>query len=227
MEPMPQATFTSGEALRFGWQKTLANLKPLLILGVAAGFLGLLHQALTGSSNGGATGRWLLAIPVQLTQFAVTVVMLRAALRLHDGQPFELSRAQELLAGYWSYLLTALLQGLIVIVGLVLLVVPGVIWALKYGLATWVAVDQRLEPLEALRESARLTDGIKGRLLGFALVMLGVNLLGALACGVGLLLTIPTTCIATTHVYRALQVRAATRSRPTPTIPFATPEVQS
>jgi len=63
-------------------------------------------------------------------------------------------------------------------------------------------------PMEALRESRRLTKGHRKSLFVFGLLCLGANILGALALGIGLFVTIPTTVIATAHVLRRLQAHA-------------------
>lgn len=215
--------FSTSEALRFGWAKTLANLKPLLTIGAIGAFLALLNQALMGS--GDRTGaRPLLGLVVQVLQAGVTMAFIRVALKLHDGQPIDLSHPAELLAGFFTYLLTSILYFLIVAGGLLLLVVPGVIWALRYGFATFLVLDKKTDPVEALRESGRLTRGVKGQLLAFALLMFCVNLLGAIALGIGLLVTIPTTFIAAAYVLRKLQARAAAGAQPAPRAPPFTPQ---
>jgi uncharacterized membrane protein len=81
-------------------------------------------------------------------------------------------------------------------------------WVGSSGYSTFVVVDQRTDPIEALRKSSRLTDGVKGQLFWFGLLLIGVNLVGALALGVGLLVTIPTSFIAAAYVFRRLQQRA-------------------
>jgi uncharacterized membrane protein len=210
--------FSSVDALRFGWKKTTENLKPLLIIGAVGAFLMLLNQALTGSGD----RSWiapLLGLAVQVLQAAVILAYVRVALRLHDGQPVSVSRPADLLANFLTFLLTLLLYTLIVAAGLVLLIVPGVIWGLKFAYAPFLVVDKKLDPVDALRESSRLTQGVKGQLLAFALLMWAVNLVGAIALGVGLLLTVPTTYIASAYVLRRLQQRAGERSQASAQIP--------
>jgi uncharacterized membrane protein len=192
--------FSSTDALRFGWNTTRANLKPLLILAGIAAFLALLSSGLERSP--------LLSLAVQVLQMAVWLAFARVALLLHDGKPLDLTRSNELLRGFWGYLLASVLVGLIVAGGLLLLVVPGVIWGLTYGFAGFLVADRDLDPVAALRESRRLTVGRRWQLLEFALLAALTNLVGALAFGVGLLVTVPTTFIATAHVLRRLQAHA-------------------
>lgn len=94
------------------------------------------------------------------------------------------------------YVAGALLCGLMVGLGMVLLIVPGVILALRYSMFGYYIVTQDAGPVEALRMSAAATEGHKGELFGLALRSLGVIILGALCLGVGLLWALPTVDIA-------------------------------
>lgn len=201
------STFSIKEALAFGWSKTMANLTPLLVIGGGAAVLAFMQRGLSSPDV-------LLAVAIQLMQVALTLIWLRVALLLHDGETPDWSKAIDLLDGYWPFLLTTLLLGLVVAAGFVLLIVPGVIWGLRYLFAPFLAVDRKLEPVAALHESARITLGQKWRLLEFAVVIAGVNLLGALALGFGLLITVPTTWIAAAFVFRKLQAGAETIDLP-------------
>jgi hypothetical protein len=170
------AVFSRREALEFGWQRTLANAKPLLALGLVNAVLAMVSRGLTEGR-----GTLLASLVVQVAQAAVGMAFLRVLLKLHDGQPIDLRRVSQLLQGFATYLLTSLLLGLLIALGFVLLIVPGVWWALRYGFAPMLVVDRGLEPAQAFRESRRLTEGVKGELLAFAALACGVNLLGALA----------------------------------------------
>jgi uncharacterized membrane protein len=206
----PAASFSLSEPLRFGWNKTLAQWRPLFIIGCVGGFLALTHQSLLRAGEMGA----FLAFGVQLLQAAVMLVLWRAALAISDGEAVQLDRWREQLSRYLPYLLTTVLYGLVVTAGLVLLIVPGLIWAAQFAFAPLVTIDRAADPIDALRESSRLTRGLKGRLWLFGLTCLGINVVGALALGVGLLVTIPTTAIAVARVFRLLQARSSEHAPP-------------
>ena len=110
---------------------------------------------------------------------------------------------------FWKYLLASLLLGITIAVGLVLLIVPGIIFTLMFLFTTFIVIDRELGPIEAMKESHRITRGHKWPLLGFLLLLMLVNLGGLLAFIVGLLVTIPVSSLAVTHAYRVLGGRAA------------------
>jgi nucleotide-binding universal stress UspA family protein len=187
--------FSVVESLRFGWAKTLANLKPLLSLGLLSFVLGLIYEALSWSRP--LSG--LLILGAELLQIAISLVLVRVALKLADEEPVELRNMDGLLVGYLPYLLSLLIYAFVVSAGTLLLVVPGVVWAVGFAFAGFLVADKGLDPIEAMVESHRLTRGMKWRLFELALLLALVNLAGALALGVGLFVTIPTSFIAGAH----------------------------
>jgi uncharacterized membrane protein len=76
--------------------------------------------------------------------------------------------------------------------------------AIKFRFYRYFIIDQRLGPIEALKRSYEITAGSEWELFLFYLLIIGVNLLGALACGIGLLATVPASMVAEAFVYRKL-----------------------
>jgi len=95
-----------------------------------------------------------------------------------------------------SYVVGSLLFGFIVGIGTILLVVPGVIWGLRYSMYGYYLVTQDAGPMEALQMSADATDGHKVELLGLCAASVAAIALGALCLVIGLVWAIPTVDIA-------------------------------
>lgn len=89
--------------------------------------------------------------------------------------------------------------------GFILLIVPGVIWCIKYSFAPILVIDKKMRPMEAIRESGRLTAGSKGKVFLFGIVSMLVVMLGYIALFVGSLVSIPVSMLAWVHVYRSLE----------------------
>ena len=109
---------------------------------------------------------------------------------------------------FWKFLGASILVGLTIGVGFVLLIVPGIIATLMFMFTTFIVIDRELGPVEAMKESHRITRGHKWPLLGFLLVLMLINIAGLMALVVGLLVTIPVSSLAVTHAYRVLGGRA-------------------
>lgn len=194
--------FSPRAAISYGWSMTKEHLGLLVKLALLSALVGIVQDRL---QRIGGVAPWLLGLMVQVFGVVLSMAWVRISLGLHDGRPVRLSDAMRVtLPGFFSYALAMAAYGLIVAVGLVLLIVPGVLWALKFCLAGFLVVDKDLNPLAALRRSAALTECQRKELLVLGLMLLGVNLLGALALGVGLLVTVPTSALAATYAYRRL-----------------------
>lgn len=111
-------------------------------------------------------------------------------------------------SGFWQYLAATLLAGCSIVIGLILLIVPGIILALMFMFVSYIVIDRSMGPIEALQESRRITDGHKWNLLGFALALIGINILGLLCLVVGLLVSVPVSSLAIVHAYRVLSAKA-------------------
>lgn len=105
------------------------------------------------------------------------------------------------------YILAVLISSAAIVLGLILFVLPGIFIALRLSMVKLYVVDRNVGPLEAITLSWHATRGQAWQLFGLLLVAILVNLLGALAFGVGLLVTIPLTILAFIDVYEKLSHR--------------------
>ena len=201
-------TFSKAEALRFGWETLKAHL--VFLLGLMLLILGL--NALP------ELGRWqtLEAAPLlalvwtlmgYLVQMATQMGLVRISLSLVDGREPRYGELFGDLPTFWRYIAGNLLFLLIILGGLLLLVIPGIIWSIQYQFAPFLIVDRNLGIKEAFKESAGITSGVKREVFLFFLLVLGINLLGLMAMAIGLFITLPATMIAYAFVYRKLLER--------------------
>lgn len=104
----------------------------------------------------------------------------------------------------FKYFLATILYTLIVVAGLLLFIVPGVIWAIKYSFYDYYIVDKDANIWESFLLSGQATMGNKWTLLGLGFVLGVINLLGVLCLGVGLFVTIPIALMAEVYAYKLL-----------------------
>jgi len=128
----------------------------------------------------------------------------RVGLNIVSGRPF----ATSMLFGEGNKLVTAVLAGILyyimVAVGLVLLIVPGIYLALRFGQYQNAIVDKNLGVFDSLTYSARITEGNKLNLFGLGLVCFLIVLAGLLALVVGLCFAAPLVYLAGVVAYRWL-----------------------
>src|SRR5262245_45093572 len=83
---------------------------------------------------------------------------------------------------------------LTIAVGFILLIVPGIIFALMFMFT--IVSDREFGPMDSMKESLRLTYGQKWKRLGLSLLLVLINLLGLAALFVGLFVTVPISSLA-------------------------------
>jgi uncharacterized membrane protein len=143
-----------------------------------------------------------LGIGFQLLNWYLTFNALGVSLKLIDDKPVEYADLWRPQSQFWFYVLATLLYGLITALGTLLLVVPGIVLGLMFMFYGYVMIEKSLGPIEALKESKRLTQGVKMDLFFFSLLAIGLNILGLLALVVGVFVTMIVTYLAIAHLYR-------------------------
>jgi len=126
------------------------------------------------------------------------------AFRLMLRQPFQFS---DFFRGFNYFLplfLASLASTLLVSIGLVLLLIPGIYLAICYMFTTFLVIDYRMEFWQAMEISRKIISRNWFAFFLFALVLCFVNLLGALAFGIGLLVTLPVTSCAVAVAYKEI-----------------------
>lgn len=90
------------------------------------------------------------------------------------------------------------------IIGTVLLIVPGLWWLIASIFTLQNMVVQEVDSISAIKASLKMVEGRWWNICGFSIVLLLINLLGALCFFVGLFLTMPITVLAAVLAAEAL-----------------------
>jgi uncharacterized membrane protein/predicted Ser/Thr protein kinase len=106
---------------------------------------------------------------------------------------FKESLVHLFLAGFVTEVLTTL--------GFLCLILPGIYLAVAWFFTLPLVIDKRLEFWPAMRISRHVITKHWWKFLGFLLVLLAFNLAGVIACGVGVLFTLPTSFAALMYAY--------------------------
>ena len=204
------AEFRLGDALSYGWNSYWKNVGPMILIAVV---VFAIQFAFSAASN--ALDSTVAQLLIQLAGFLVSMLItlgwMRVALELTSGVKPELGDVFKAV-GYGPYIGATILFYLGTVIGFILLVVPGIIFVTTFGFYGFV-IAQRGDGVgvtESLRQSLELTRGHRWTLFGMGIVLLLVNLLGLLACIVGVIFTSGITLVAWAYLYRALSGEAVT-----------------
>lgn len=210
-----------GWAWRKTWDNAASMILPVLIIvaiSFAATLVGSVIDAILGlgydestteigvSIGAGFTGSGpfssLASIAASLFTFVLQVNYYRMALGVTDGrQPqiaelFSMRRAGGALA-LWLFLFIG------TILGLCLVIIGAIIWVFFAWFAAWYLADQdAVDPVQAIRSSFRLTADNFGTFLLVAITSIGIGLLGLLACGVGIIFAAPIVTLLSAYTFR-------------------------
>ena len=108
---------------------------------------------------------------------------------------------------FWPSIASSVLYGLCVLVGVVLLIVPGIIIAIRLGFYTFLVVDEGYGPSAALQESWERTRGYGWTVLGVSLLAIPIVILGLVALIVGVIPAVMLVQLAEASLFVAISAR--------------------
>ncbi len=193
--------FSATAALAWGWQTFWK--RPLLFIGFAL-VLGLVSWLVGGDAHPGDPLPIVTALAGIIVAIFLDMGATAFSLKAHDD--LDAASLSDLWHpdDFWHYLLASLLTGVVIVFGIILLIVPGIIAAIMLLFAKFLVIDRHRRPIEALKESARITKGKRFELFVLVLLIIAINLIGAMLLGVGLLVSVPVSMLAMAYAYRTL-----------------------
>lgn len=91
---------------------------------------------------------------------------------------------------YWNSVFANLLVAFIVGFGIMLLIVPGIIFACKLCFVPYLIVDKQMDAVEAVKESWQMTSGYSFTIFLIGFLVIFVGLLGLLFFGIGIIFAV-------------------------------------
>ncbi len=197
--------FSKREAINFGFETSKKNilyfLSLLLVIFAINIFLGVLQIA-TGAAEG-----ILLSSLITVIRVIVGVVISMGIIRISvDFAEGKTPKIKDLFYtdNIFNFIHGSIVKTFIVVFGIILFIIPGIIYSIRLEFVPYLIIDKRMGPFEALNKSWEMTRGNTWNLFLFAILLLLINLLGLLVFLVGLFITVPLTMVATAYVYRKL-----------------------
>jgi uncharacterized membrane protein len=142
---------------------------------------------------------------------AIAIGIWRAVLGMIDGRPPGLGMMFEGFDRFGDGFLAYLVRFVLVALGYLFFIVPGIILSLMWVFTFPVLAESRAGFWEAMHQSAVLTEGYRWRLFLLALACWLVLMLGVLCACVGVFFAMPVAVTAFGLAYRFLQARKAQR----------------
>jgi hypothetical protein len=205
------------EAVRFGWKTVQSSFVFILLTLVVAAFVPSIIQW-GGEHVFHHDGQvFLIKLVSLLVSATFGLGLSKIYLRFRDGEKPIFENLFDGLARAHIWIASTLISTVAIVMGLILLIVPGVIMMLRLWLVGFVLVDERTGPIDAIQRSWDITRGHTMDLLVLFVALLGLNILGLCCLVVGLVVTIPISGLALAYVYRELKPKAVASTAPAPT----------
>ena len=144
-------------------------------------------------------------LAVQILSFWLGLGLMRITLKIVRDEPAEINELWKGGPYLIQYVIGTYVVSFVVCLGLILLIIPGIIWGLSYTFVQYILAEEKISFSIAMAESKQMTQGIKWKLVKFTSALLGLNLLGCLPFFIGLIVTIPVTTIASFVLYVELR----------------------
>jgi len=197
-----------GSSYGNGWRQLWKYFLVLLLIGIICVLISSVSSVFNiGQGMGGAgaivLGILSLAYGILLTNpigYGVSFAYLKAA----RGDTLDVKDMFEVFHNYWNAVLANLLVGVIVIIGFVLLIVPGIIFACKLVFTPYLVVDRKMGVIEAVKESWRMTNGHAWKVFLIGLLSIPIGIAGLICFGVGIIIAIMWITLAFASLYHAV-----------------------
>lgn len=179
-----------GATLSAGWE--IYKKEPLLLSGAT-----LLMAVIN------AVASWIPFANL-LTSTPLLAGMYFMVMRIDRGESVDISVLFKGFNHLVPLVISAVLVGLFVAIGIFLLVLPGIYLALAYGFTTLKIIDGGFDFWPAMESSRKLINTVFMQYLVLSLILLLICFLGAIPFGLGLLVAIPVAVAAHYRFYNAI-----------------------
>jgi len=196
-----------GSSYGNGWGKLWKYFLELFLIGIIGFVIGIPSGMGGWSSYDGVTTLGILGIAYSIlivhpVEYGVTFAFLKAA----RGDKPEIKNMFEAFHNYWNAVLAYLLVGVIVFIGFVLLIIPGIIFACKLAFTPYLVVDRKMQVIEAVKESWRMTNGHASEVFLIGLLGIPISIAGAICFGVGIIVSIMWIELALASLYHSVSL---------------------
>ena len=199
-----------GSSYKNGWRQLWKYFLELFLIGLIGAVIGV-PSGIGGWLGGDAAaavgilgflGFVYGVLIVNPVDYGVSFAHLKAA----RGDKLEIKDMFEAFRNYWNAVLANLLVGIIVMIGFVLLIIPGIIFACKLAFTPYLVVDRKMDVIGAVKESWRMTNGHAWKVFLIGLLAIPISFVGMLCLVVGIIPAIMWIRLALASLYHSVSL---------------------
>ena len=208
----PRSALQVGDAISYGWKGFSANVGPILLIVLVVVLVSIGFNAL-GVLFDNAFVQLVFSLIGTVVGFIIALGLIRAALTITDGQKPSVGQVFQG-DGVVQYIIAAVVLGIgfavlnfigaITILLLPVTFIATLILGFFVQFFGYAILDENLGAFDGIKRSFEVVRSNLGDLLLLWLAAVCINILGALLCGIGLLVTVPLTAIAWAYAWRSV-----------------------
>ena len=197
-----------------GWRQLWKYFLELFLIGIIGFVIGI-PTGMGGWGQGAAAsflsviGTAYMILIVWPIDYGVSFSYLKAA----RGDRLEIKNMFEVFQNYWNAVLAALLVAVIVIIGFILLIVPGIIFFCRLVFTPYLVVDRKMAVIEAVKGSWNMTGGHAWKVFLICLLAIPISIAGLICFGVGIILSTMWIRMAFASLYHAVSLSGETSAQ--------------
>jgi uncharacterized membrane protein len=178
---------TADSAFKYGWLKMKEKFADLLVITiimlVAQGVSGVVNENGNGNfTNGSISFLIWLVITGPVSYGGMWVI-----LKIVRGNKYEIKEVFSAFGkNYFEILLANLLVTIIVAIGFILFIIPGIVFAAKLAFVPFIVMDKEKSAMDAIKESWKMTTGYAWQIFFIAFLSVFIILGGIILFIIGL-----------------------------------------
>ena len=223
--------YSVGEAFSWAWNKFSKNAAPLIIATLVYGLIVVVLQVIVNllqaavspgvsdytSSGSGFSYSWsttsmgLGGILVSIVGWFVSLIVGAAIQSGYISGVLDIANGQQVSVGSFfrprnigQVIVAGLIVGVITTIGFFLCIIPGVIASIMLVFTVVALLDRNLSAVDAVKTSFDLSKANFGNVFVTWLAMVAIVFVGALLCGVGLIVAVPVAALILVYAWRRL-----------------------
>lgn len=197
-----------GQSLHFGWHEFHRHTSFYILSALIYAGLFVIYSLLQVALKDYEVLMFLAVVIYTIAIWFFTIGYFKEVLSAIKGNTPNVKHLFSYNKAFLPFLATSIVTSLIALGGFILFIIPGIIWSLKYSLAPYIAIDKGYGVKASLRESAKLTKGLKWDLLGAYIPLAIVSYLGFFALLIGGVVSIQVAAVAMVFIYHSLDTQS-------------------
>ncbi len=202
-------------SFRNGWRQMFKYFLELFLIGIIAWIISIPSGAYGwlkfDAVATGVLGFFALLYGLLIVgpvNYGVSFAFLKAA----SGDKLEIADMFAGFRNYWNAVLANLLVGAIVIIGFILLIIPGIIFACKLAFTPYLVVDRKMDVIEAIKASWSMTRGHAWKVFFIGLLSIPIVIVGLVLFIIGIIPAIMWVSLTFASLYHAVDLSKAKAS---------------